>query len=40
MMLPRGASHPADYDAASDIHDDVKRQALASVEAPQPSTTH
>lgn len=33
MMLPRGASHPADYDAASDIHDDVKRQAHASVEA-------
>ncbi len=33
MMLPRGASHPADYDAASDIHDDVKRQVQASVEA-------
>lgn len=33
MMLPRGASHPADYDAASDIHDDVKKQAHASVEA-------
>ena len=33
MMLPRGASHPADYDAASDIHDDVKRQAHASVDA-------
>ena len=33
MMLPRGASHPADYDAGSDIHDDVKNQALASVEA-------
>ncbi len=33
MMLPRGASHPADYDAASDIHDDVKNQARASVEA-------
>ncbi|MEQ9640204.1 MAG: dihydroxy-acid dehydratase [Alphaproteobacteria bacterium] len=33
MMLPRGASHPADYDAASDIHDDVKHQARASVEA-------
>ena len=33
MMLPRGASHPADYDAASDIHDDVKNQALASVKA-------
>ena len=33
MMLPRGASHPADYDADSDIHDDVKAQAQASVEA-------
>lgn len=33
MMLPRGASHPADYDAASDIHDDVKSQSLASVQA-------
>ena len=33
MILPRGASHPADYDAASDIHDDVKRQAHASVKA-------
>ena len=33
MMLPRGASHPADYDAASDIHDDVKNQVHASVEA-------
>jgi dihydroxy-acid dehydratase len=33
MMLPRGASHPADYDADSDIHDDVKSQAHASVEA-------
>ena len=33
MMLPRGASHPADYDAASDIHDDVRAQARASVEA-------
>lgn len=33
MMLPRGASHPADYDADSDIHEDVKRQAQASVEA-------
>lgn len=33
MMLPRGASHPADYDADSDIHDDVKNQAIASVEA-------
>lgn len=33
MMLPRGASHPADYEAASDIHADVKAQARASVEA-------
>lgn len=33
MMLPRGASHPADYDADSDIHEDVKQQAQASVEA-------
>lgn len=33
MMLPLGASHPADYDAASDIHDDVKGQAHASVKA-------
>jgi dihydroxy-acid dehydratase len=33
MMLPFGASHPADYDAKSDIHDDVKRQAAASVKA-------
>jgi dihydroxy-acid dehydratase len=33
MMLPRGASHPADYDAQSDIHDDVKQQVGATVEA-------
>lgn len=33
MMLPHGASHPADYDAASGIHDDVKAQARASVDA-------
>lgn len=33
MILPRGASHPADYDANSDIHDDVKNQALGSVDA-------
>ena len=33
MMLPRGASHPADYDAASDVHDDVKAQVRASVDA-------
>jgi dihydroxy-acid dehydratase len=33
MMLPRGASHAADYDARSDIHDDVRAQARASVDA-------
>lgn len=33
MMLPHGASHPADYDAQSDIHDDVRSQAVASVDA-------
>jgi dihydroxy-acid dehydratase len=33
MMLPRGASHPADYNAASGIHDDVSAQARASVDA-------
>jgi dihydroxy-acid dehydratase len=33
MMLPHGASHPADYDAKSGIHDDVKAQARASVDA-------
>ena len=33
MMLPRGASHPADYDASSDIHADVRAQARASVDA-------
>jgi dihydroxy-acid dehydratase len=33
MMLPRGASHPADYDARSDIHQDVRAQAHASVDA-------
>jgi dihydroxy-acid dehydratase len=33
MMLPKGASHPADYDARSDIHADVKAQARASVDA-------
>jgi len=33
MMLPHGASHPADYAAGSDIHADVKAQARASVEA-------
>lgn len=33
MMLPRGASHPADYDAASPMHDDVRAQAEASINA-------
>jgi len=33
MMLPRGASHAADYDAQSDVHDDVKAHAAASVDA-------
>jgi dihydroxy-acid dehydratase len=33
MMLPHGASHPADYDASSDIHADVAAQARASVDA-------
>ena len=33
MMLTKGASHPADYDAASDVHEDVKGQARASVDA-------
>jgi dihydroxy-acid dehydratase len=33
MMLPRGASHPADYNAQSDIHDDVRAQTKASVDA-------
>jgi len=33
MMLPHGASHPADYDAASDIHDDVKAQVQATSDA-------
>ena len=33
MMLTKGASHPADYDAGSDIHDDVKAQVQASVDA-------
>ena len=33
MMLPRGASHPADYDASSDIHDDVKAQVEATTKA-------
>jgi dihydroxy-acid dehydratase len=33
MMLPRGASQPADYDATSDIHADVRAQVHASVDA-------
>ncbi len=33
MMLLRGASHPADYKAGSDIHADVRAQAQASVDA-------
>ncbi len=33
MMLARGASHTADYHADSEIHDDVKTQALASIDA-------
>jgi dihydroxy-acid dehydratase len=32
-MLPHGASHPADNGAAGDIHDDVRRQTVASVDA-------
>ena len=33
MMLPRGASHPADHNAQSGIHEDVQAQARASVDA-------
>ncbi len=33
MMLPRGASHAADYQAGSPVHDDVRTQARASVDA-------
>jgi len=33
MMLPRGASHAADYQAGSDLHADVRAQARASVDA-------
>src|SRR5262249_7302502 len=33
IAQPRGASHPADYKAQSDIHADVRAQAKASVEA-------
>jgi dihydroxy-acid dehydratase len=32
MMLPRGASHPADYNARSGIHEDVRAQTKASVD--------
>lgn len=35
MMLPRGASHPADHHAGSAIHEDVRAQVLASVDALQ-----
>jgi dihydroxy-acid dehydratase len=33
MMLPRGASHPADHDASSDVHEDVKDHVNGSVTA-------
>jgi dihydroxy-acid dehydratase len=33
MMLTGGASHPADYNVTSDVHEDVKRQVHASVAA-------
>ncbi|MFZ9405771.1 MAG: dihydroxy-acid dehydratase [Burkholderiaceae bacterium] len=33
LMLPRGASHPADHHAGSPMHEDVRAQVLASVEA-------
>lgn len=33
MMMPRGASHPADYDAGSPIHADVERHVQDSVRA-------
>jgi len=33
MMLPRGASHAADYEAGSALHDDLRAQARASVDA-------
>jgi dihydroxy-acid dehydratase len=33
MMVPRGASQPADHDATSDVHEDVKAHVAASVEA-------
>ncbi|OED40743.1 hypothetical protein AB833_11875 [Chromatiales bacterium (ex Bugula neritina AB1)] len=33
MMLPKGASHPADYTAGSDIHEDVIYQVNRSIDA-------
>lgn len=33
MMVPKGASHPADYDATSGIHEDVRAHVVASVQA-------
>ncbi|HEY5645898.1 MAG TPA: dihydroxy-acid dehydratase [Pseudomonadales bacterium] len=33
MMLPRGASHPADHEATSDIHEDVQAQIEATAAA-------
>lgn len=33
MMLPHGASHPADYEAGSPLHADLRAQAGASVDA-------
>ncbi len=33
MMLPQGASHPADYDASSGLHEDTILHAKRSVEA-------
>jgi dihydroxy-acid dehydratase len=33
MMLPRGASHPADINAASGIHADVRSQIASTVDA-------
>lgn len=33
MMLPQGASHPADTGAASGLHDEVRAHAAASVDA-------
>lgn len=33
MMLPRGASHAADYRAGSPLHEDLRAQARASVDA-------